>query len=362
MDIMPIHNIDDWEMRIKRQNAFWDKEILDRPVVCIEIPNPKTINQLPISTHTSLTERWTDISYQADTALKKVKNIIYMGDALPIACPNLGPNFFCACFGGTLQFQDETSYIEPFLSKWSNFTNLSFNKKNEYFLIMEDLYSAFLDAGQGEFYTGWPDIHTGADALVGFRGPMKMNYDVIDNRDEIVNALIDIMRDFFSLYNHYFDKLSSKQQPITGWPGIVSNRKWHVPSNDFSCMISNTMFEEIFLDPLVEEMKHMENNLYHLDGPGALTHLDTLLAIKELDAIQWVYGAGNGRASDHIPIYQKIQSAGKGIQMTEVFPDEIETITSHLSPEGVWMKVQAATIDEAEYVVKKIDSWGVKQK
>ena len=357
MDIMPIHNIEDWEMRIKRHDAFWDKEILDRPVVCIEISNPKYINKLPISTHTSLTERWTDVPFQADTALAKVRNTIYLGDALPIACPNLGPDLFCACFGGTLQFHEDTSYIEPFLSKWSNFFNLSFNKKNPYFLIMEKMYAAFLDAGHGEFYTGWPDIHTGGDALVGFRGPMNMNYDVIDNRDEIVNALIYIMQDFFSLYNHYFDKLSSKKQPITGWPGIVSSRKWHVPSNDFSCMISNTMFEEIFLDPLIKEMQHMENNLYHLDGPGAPTHLDTLLAIKELYAIQWVYGAGNGRASDHIPIYQRIQNAGKGIQMTEVFPDEIEALTTHLSPEGVWMKVQAATIDEAEYVVKKITSW-----
>ena len=104
----------------------------------------------------------------------------------------------------------------------------------------------------------------------------------------------------------------------------------------------------------------MENNLYHLDGPGALTHLDTLLAINELDAIQWVYGAGNGRASDHIKTYQRIQRAGKGIQMIQVFPDEIDIITSNLSPEGVWMKVQAETIDEADSVLKKITSWGVR--
>jgi hypothetical protein len=360
MNLMPIAKIDDWEMRIKRQDAFWDKEILDRPVVCIEIPNQQIINQLPISTHTSLTERWTDVSFQVETALAKVRNTIYIGDALPVAYPNLGPDFFCACFGGALQFQESTSYIEPFLSKWSDFQLFPFNKNNAYFLIMEDLYTAFLDAGHEKFYTGWPDIHTGADGLVGFRGPLNINFDVIDNRNEIVNALTVIMKDFFSLIDHYINKLSKKNQPITGWPGIVSNRKWHVPSNDFSCMISNTMFEEIFLDPLVEEMQHMEKNLYHLDGPGALTHLDTLLAIKELDAIQWVYGAGNGRASDHINIYQKIQRAGKGIQMTEVFPDEIDIITSNLSPEGVWMKVQAATIDEADYVLKKITSWRIR--
>ncbi len=128
-----------------------------------------------------------------------------------------------------------------------------------------------------------------------------------------------------NLYTAFLE--AGHEKFYTGWPGIVSSRKWHVQYTDFSYMISNSMFEEIFFQTLREEMLHMEKNLYHLDGPGALTHLDTLLEIKELDAVQWVYGAGNGRASDHIPIYKKIQKAEKGIQMTEVFPDELEIIT-----------------------------------
>jgi len=360
--IMPINKIDDWEMRINRQDAFWDKAVLDRPVVCIEVTNSPSLFPYPKNRHPTLAERWTDVSYQTETVLAKVKNTTYLGDALPTANPNLGPDFFCACFGGTLHFQEDTSYIEPFLSNWSDFQDFSFSKTNEYFLKMEELYLAFLEAGKGEFYTGWTDIHTGADGLVGFRGPMNMNFDVIDNSSEVKQALVQITKDFFTLYDHYFTKLTNSNQAITGWPGIVSSRKWHVPSNDFSCMISNNMFEEIFLKPLIEEMLHMEKNLYHLDGPGALTHLDTLLDIKELDAVQWVYGAGNGRASDHLHIYRKIQKAGKGIQLTEVFPDELEIITESLSPEGVWMKVTAGSQDEADSILKKISSWGVRKK
>ncbi len=88
-----------------------------------------------------------------------------------------------------------------------------------------------------------------------------------------------------------------------------------------------------------------------------LIHLDSLLAIAELDAIQWVYTAGTSRASDHIKLYQKIQKSGKGIQISEVFPDEIDFFTEHLNPEGIWMKVKARNLDEADYALKKISSW-----
>jgi hypothetical protein len=37
--------------------------------------------------------------------------------------------------------------------------------------------------------------------------------------------------------------------------------------------------------------RHVERTIYHLDGPGALRHLDRLLAIPELDCAQWIQGA-----------------------------------------------------------------------
>ncbi len=48
------------------------------------------------------------------------------------------------------------------------------------------------------------------------------------------------------------------------------------------------MFEEVFLPGIIEECSFYERTIYHLAGPGALKHLDSLLEIKELDAIQWV--------------------------------------------------------------------------
>jgi len=121
-------------------------------------------------------------------------------------------------------------------------------------------------------------------------------------------------------------------------------------------MISNEMFREFFLPGIVKECRQVDASIYHLDGPNALRHLDSLLEIPELNAIQWVYGAGRGRATDWIPVYQRCQAAGKGIQLL-IEPDELETIIEHLRPEGVWLAIYVPHAQAAEDALARVSRW-----
>ncbi|MEI6424543.1 MAG: trimethylamine corrinoid protein 2, partial [Lentisphaerota bacterium] len=108
---------------------------------------------------------------------------------------------------------------------------------------------------------------------------------------------------------------------------------------------------------IVRECKMAEASIYHLDGPQALTHLDSLLQIKELNAIQWVYGAGRGRASDWLAVYRKCQAAKKGIQLW-IVPDELDVIMENLRPEGVWLGIRGIEDEgEASSLIRKVSKW-----
>ena len=114
------------------------------------------------------------------------------------------------------------------------------------------------------------------------------------------------------------------------------------------------MFEDVFLPGITRECDETETSLYHLAGSGALQHLDSLLAIDSLNAIQWIYGAGNGRASDWLDVYQRCQKAGKGIQLA-VELDEFDTIMDSLCPEGIWLTVKGIeTQDESDQILNKV--------
>ena len=123
-------------------------------------------------------------------------------------------------------------------------------------------------------------------------------------------------------------------------------------------MISKAMFDEFFLPGIADECKFYERSIYHLDGPDALRHLDSLLQIKELDAVQWVFGAGNEGYHRWVEVYQRIQRAGKGIQMM-CDVQELPLVFETLRPEGVWFSSISGVSDRetAKRVVDRITAW-----
>jgi hypothetical protein len=362
VEIMPLEFIEDWEMRLKRQDAFWLREIVDRPPVMLEYAIDSNFDSSKKASHVNYYDAWTDIDYQVNRTVQRIKNTRYFGDSLPIAFPDLGPDYFCSLFGGSLRFMQDTSYIEPFVNDYQEIRGLATQESNVYARIMATLYEAFLQAGKGLFHTGIPDIHPGADCLVGMRGPEQLCLDLLEQPDAVVHSLRVIGEAFQQVYLDYANGLMDQGQLCTGWPQIVSSHRWHVPCCDFSYLVSNSMFEEFFLEPLIEEMKLAEYNIYHLDGPGALRHLDSLLGLDSLDAVQWVHGAGNGSPADQIVIYKKIQKANKGIQIMDAGVKDVPILTEHLDPHGVWLKVEVKNEDEARWVLSQVEAWGKRRK
>jgi hypothetical protein len=355
---MPIENIPDWERRLARQDAFWAREVIDRPVVTFTLRRPNPEYPWPASKKwPALRDRWMDTPYMVESAVAGVMNTEYLGDALPSAWPNLGPEVFSAFFGCELVYGATTSYAVPILNDWADAGNLRFSQDNFYWRKILEMTDALLAAGKGKFYTGITDLHPGSDAIAAFRDPQQLNMDLIDAPQQ-VKALLDRVTDiYFRIFDFYYDKLRAADQAICTWAGIVSTNKWYVPSNDFSCMISKRMFDDVFLPGIIRECRHMQASIYHLDGPAALRHLDSLLDIPELNAISYVYGAGHGRASDWMHVYRKCQAAGKGLQIG-VGLDELDFFMENLRPQGLWLSLGGVRDrEQADAVLKRLTHW-----
>lgn len=354
-NVMPIEGMDDWELRLNRQDACWRREVLDRPVVVMT--GWRGGHAAPTKTYASDRERWFDAEGVAARTVAQVKNTVYYGDALPSVMPNLGPEVFNAFLGMELEFGPSTSWSVPNLHDWSGIDAIRFDRANLYWLKMVELTDALLAAGQGLFYVGLTDFHPGGDACAAFRDPLQFNIDLIESPDAVARLLRTVTDRYFEVFDASRERLVAAGQACCTWAGPVSRLTWYVPSNDFSCMISKEMFDTFFLPGIAEECRALEASIYHLDGPGALHHLDSLLAIPELDMIQWVYGAGHGRASDWLHVYQKCQAAGKGVQIHADL-DEMETLMDALRPEGVWLGVHGVGDREtADAVLRRAARW-----
>ena len=90
-------------------------------------------------------------------------------------------------------------------------------------------------------------------------------------------------------------------------------------------MIGPEMFAEFVLPHLKQEMAQLDAVEYHLDGPGAIKHLEALCSIEKLEVVQWVPGAGNER-QDWTSLFRRIDQLGKG-HLASV--ENIESLRDH---------------------------------
>ena len=124
--------------------------------------------------------------------------------------------------------------------------------------------------------------------------------------------------------------------------------------SDFSCLISKDHFDEYFLPFIEQQTRWADRTIYHLDGPDAVKHLDSLLDLSDLDGIQWVQGAGAPPASEWIDLYRRIQSAGK-LLYGICEPDEVRTLLGALKPEGLMLVTRCATEQQARDLVRLVE-------
>lgn len=349
----------DYEQTRARFEAFWHCEIIDRPPVSIALPKAKQTLSGPKKTYASLEERWLDLDGRAEQMDRDIRNTDYLYDSLPVAWPNLGPEIFSAWCGCGYTYGETTTWTSPVIRDWeTDFEKARLDITHPLFRKTVEFTQKLLERGKGHYIVGMTDLHPGGDHIAALRDPQQLAVDLLDDPDMVKKALRRAQGEYFAAYGVFYRMLREAGMPITSWTPIIHDGTFYIPSNDFSCMVSNAMFREFFLPGIAEECAFYDRCIYHLDGPNALRHLDSLLEIDDLDAVQWVCGAGNEGYHRWVDVYRRIQAAHKGIQMV-CSVDELPMVFETLRPEGVWFQ-SISGIDSretAEYVVKRITRW-----
>ena len=346
----------DYEQAQKRVNAFWNHEEVDRPLtnIIFQKPGTKPFLQKTYATHE---ERWLDLEYRTAQTAHNMANTVFYADAMPVFFPDLGPEIISAWAGCPYIFGEDTTWTTPCIFDWND-DNAVIDMNHSLAKKLEDFTRMLLEAAKGKFIVGLSDFHPGGDHIAALRDVEVLAIDLLEEPDRVKAKLASSYKEYFAVYDYYVNWLKKEDNPIASWIGLTSETSMYIPSNDFSIMISEAMFDEFFLPGITEECRHYGNSIYHLDGPGALRHLDSLLAIPQLDAVQWVYGAGNGNCTDWLHVYKKVLGAGKSATMGVRNMDELRILMEHLPARGLCIDIYfAKNEDEARDIFKLIEKW-----
>lgn len=348
----------DFEESMKRIYAWYEQHIIDRPPIRFSGHNSEysEAHMLEGRSWSSLKDRWWNTEYQLELFDYQLKHSVFNAETFPIFWPNLGPEVYTAFYGVELEYKEVTSYSIPILDDWSQITNIKLDFNNPYFRKIEEMTYAALDRCAGNFLVGYTDLHPGLDCAAAFRDPQQLCMDFLLEPDQ-VKRLIDLSsRDFQKIFDHFDSILKKHNQLSVAWMGIPSFGRMHIPSCDFATMISPEQFEEFVLPIIKSEIKTMTHNVFHLDGKGVANHVDHILALPEINAIQWVQGVGDDLPiMQWVPFIKKIQKAGKSV-VVDLKAHELERFMKEVDPEGILLCIEAEPEIQHD-IIEKVKKW-----
>ncbi len=347
----PLEQID-FERRKERFDAFWRREVPDRPLVAITCPRDhQSPRDFPVPGTPEA--RWTDVGYQCNLARWRTQNTCYLGDSIPYYLPNLGPDSFSAFLGAELRFIDDaTSWVKPCVDDLRGFTP-RFDRANRWWRLMCELIETLGPVGEGRFLVGVPDLHGGGDALAALRHPDRLAMDLYDKPDAVKRVMRELTRIYREIVDEYCGRIGKFQDGHITWLHAYSRGRYAALQNDFSGLISPDMFAEFFLDDLRELAGYLDNSLYHLDGPIAIGNLPYLLEVAELDGIQWTPGAGARPMSEWTDLCRQVLEAGKCLYIG-CRPRELMGILEKLPHEGLFVTTWAEDESRGHQLMRQV--------
>ena len=372
---MELETKPDWQEAQQRVDAWWEGEIIDR--ACVQVRAPKA--GVSEAEWTALSSRgrtiedpdelfaWFIDPEQVIPRLERtVETTFWGGEAFPLVFPmSIGLVVITSAYLGCpydIHVGSGTGWADPIITDWADRPTFAFDAENEWWLRSKRLLEAAGPGAPGRYYIGIPDLNGPPEILALLRGTEELALDLIDVDHDLIREALDEVN---LAWLRYFEATSAIARQWTDayfyWIGIWSDRPSIDLQNDFSCLISMKMFDEVFLPALDQQTRWVERTVYHLDGPGAVRHLDALLSLPELDAIQWVPGAGAPPASEWIPLLQRIQAGGKLVQVY-CEPWEVEILLRELAPEGLLITTSTPSEEEARDLLKNVARWTARTK
>ncbi len=257
------------------------------------------------------------VSEAAKVVDKAYDAVMYCGDAIPafymrptgILGGFLGQDFGIDHNLGTVWFKKMCPNIEEM-------ENLPLKEDSSLLKRALDLTCAVQNYFNGDMPIGFPDFGGVMDIVSSIRDANPLLEELYEEEEGVKKACANVHEQFKKAYKIFADVIDENKIPgYTAWATMLSQKEYFVLQNDFSAMISPQMYDDFYLPILKEECKFIPRTIYHLDGPGAVRHLDSILAVEDLNGVQWIQGAGSPGLDQWPDIYKKIHAAGKLCQV-----------------------------------------------
>ncbi len=281
-----------------------------------------------------LRQYWLDPDWRARHLHYQLSRSSFLADILPVANTHLGPGSLAAILGARLDPSGETIWIRQPLG---DIPELALNEENEYWRLHLDLLRSCKEYSSDRYFVGCPDLVEGLDVLASLKGTDQVLMEMLMQPETLEEELATLNRVYLEVFDRIYDIIQEDGEMAFCYFSLWGPGKVSKLQSDISGMVSEEDFRRFAIPYLREQCRLIEYTLYHLDGVDALRHLDAILEIEELNAVQWTPGIGEPQGGDPswYDVYRKILASGKSAMPCWVGVDELQPLLDAVGNRGL---------------------------
>jgi len=211
----------------------------------------------------------------------------------------------------------------------------------------------------GDYLVGMPAMISNMDVLSELRGAGELMYDLLDRPEWVEEKLAEIHGAWEVAWERMYHLLRADDGSMAfGYFMLWGRGRTGLLQCDVSATFSTDMFDQFVMPGLIKECAFLDHSMYHLDGHQCIRHLDSVLSIHDLDAVEWTPDPQVPPGGDPhwFPLYHRIRDAGKALWIAGAKIHELRPLLDELGGEGLYITVNmpsAAEFEEAAEIVEE---------
>jgi hypothetical protein len=354
---------EDWDETRQRLEAWWRGEFFGRCALALYAPKKNPPDLPPPPPPTTPKEIGFDFLDPSPERFEyRLSRNYYGGEALPRWIGSAAArSCLPAILGCPTDPVNPTRLWTPILTDPDRVggENLELDPDSAGYRVAMAALKRAVRTAQGKAFVAIGPIGGSGDTLAGMRGTERLLLDCVERPEQIYAAEKRINAIWMDYYERcYAVTKEANDGGATNWLGVWAPGRYSPLINDFSFNVGPETFRDLFLPFIRKQTEFLDYSLYHLDGVDAFRHVDALLELPRLGAIQVIPGPKTPGALHFVSMLRKIQDSGKRV-FIDLMPDEVEPALKHLSARLLYIRVLQTTEDEARQLERNAETWSV---
>ncbi len=345
-----------WKEVEKNWSLFWEGK-MNRAMVSLIIADPSIPQMQGFNRFFPHYPSDWSINRIMEVETHEMSRFHFFGDAFPKKFLNFGPGSMATYMGSRPESTEQSVWFHP-INKPIDEIKIHADMNSKYAVRVNDILDACLAAMGDQVQISFSDIGGNLDLLAALRGTEELLMDLVDNPDIVERLSKEITSEWLRVYDAETVKIKKHCRGFAAWSPAFSKDPCYMMQCDVSYMFSTEMFDRFVVPDIEKCCERIPASMYHLDGKGALKHLDSLLAIRKLKLIQWIPGAGQPESSEWTEVLDGIRNSGKLCEL-HITPEAALKLKSERDLSGFLINVlppKDMTLESAKRLVDDLMS------